>query len=201
MKDATRKEFEKSFHEAILSRAAKTSKNVTFKEWINVGYRSQARWSLKNNTPITYKKEELIEWVLVNPAVLRNLLKNWARSDFDRKYRPAFSRKNYELGFNLDNIELLPYHEANLKGLASEKTRSRSHFITCKGDIEKRPVRQIDPITLEILKVWPIVTGAEKALGLRKGDISDVCKRQHDRLTAAGFLWEYEELPVRKTLF
>ena len=53
------------------------------------------------------------------------------------------------------------------------------------------PIRQIDPITLEVIKVWDSSKEACEALNISNASISQVANEDNARLTTGGFRWSY----------
>jgi len=56
-----------------------------------------------------------------------------------------------------------------------------------------KPILQIDKDTNEVIKVWSSLHSIEKAMGIRRKKVLDVCNHLKYKKTAAGFKWQYAD--------
>ena len=69
----------------------------------------------------TYTKEELREWLYSKP-LFHILYDNWKRLDYQKNYIPSVDRKDDDIGYTMDNIQLMTWGENNLKGHKDHKS-------------------------------------------------------------------------------
>lgn len=195
---------EKVFHKQLIEVKDVPLERIeeSTRKWVNSSFSYQTLYSKKNNLKVSYSKKELVEWANKDPNFLQ-YLKEWISSDYSSKFKPVVRRKDNYKGFEFANIEIVPCYVAINKSNNSEKVIRNSNFAkNSKNNLrtEKKPVAQYT-LAGEFVKNWPSVRAAEKALNLRNSDISDVCNKVNNRLTAGGFKWEFVNLTAKKGLF
>lgn len=80
----------------------------------------------------------------------------------------------------------------NLQG-GGKRGYRRSQYVREKiSAANRKPIKQIDPLTGEVLAIWPGVRQVAKELGINAGHISEATRHKR-RHTAGGFSWEYVE--------
>ena len=77
--------------------------------------------------------------------------------------------------------------------LTNKRTNAAKRLQTPEARIKRaktqsKPIKQIDPITKEVVKIWPSMTAARKAFNLKYG-LSAVVKGK--QRTAGGYFWAY----------
>ena len=69
------------------------------------------------------------------------------------------------------------------------------NYVTGRAGKKKRPVLQIDPKTGNVVKEYPSVAEAGRAMGCKNPcNISGVCRNAYGRKTIAGYYWRYKEV-------
>ena len=69
------------------------------------------------------------------------------------------------------------------------------NYVTGRAGRKKRPVLQIDPTTGEVIKEYPSIAEAGRAMGCKNPcNIGGVCRSNYGRKTIAGFYWKYKEV-------
>ena len=79
-------------------------------------YKKQ-RWSSKkrrHNMP-EYSKEEFRKWLYSQPLFFE-LYNNWVSSEYDKNLTPSVDRINSSISYKMSNIQLMTWHENNIKG-------------------------------------------------------------------------------------
>ena len=67
--------------------------------------------------------------------------------------------------------------------------------VTGRAGKKKRPVLQIDPKTGNVVKEYPSVAEAGRAMGCKNPcNIGGVCRNAYGRKTIAGYYWRYKEV-------
>jgi len=112
---------------------------------------------------------------------------------------PMFGKKgkdNPSYGIKRTDKQKEQNRIARLGKKHSEESKIKNSISQLKRLDWKKPVKQINKITNEIIKIWTSATDAEKELGINNKDISSVCTKRIDkngygRAAAGGFKWEY----------
>ena len=77
----------------------------------------------------------------------------------------------------------------NLEWTSNSKNQLQRFRENGHKGTKRKPVKQIDPSTREVIKVWESPIDVTRSVGIAYQNISKVC-RGHRR-TAGGFSWEY----------
>ena len=74
----------------------------------------------RNHLPPTYTKLELKWWMFSQP-IFHNLFKDWEIAEYNKNSKPSVDRINDNLGYTLDNIQLMTWDQNNQKGYESRR--------------------------------------------------------------------------------
>ena len=66
-----------------------------------------------HKTP-TYTKTELVQWIYKQP-MFEDLYNNWVQSDYDTWMKPSVDRIDDNIGYTMENIQLMTWKENNKK--------------------------------------------------------------------------------------
>jgi len=140
-------------------------------------YCSKAR----NHVPPNYTKKELKHWITSQSSFL-NLYNNWVANDYDRWLRPSCDRIDEYLPYTLQNLQLVHFHENEIRG-----------YVNRKKGINNKINTEVTQLTLAGIKIATFYSQAEAArqTGVPQANISTVCKGNSTRASAGGFKWEY----------
>ena len=141
-------------------------------------YHQQER--VRNGTviSISYSSSELKDWLLSNSVYLK-LHSQWKDSGFNKELSPSVDRINDYLGYSLENIQVMTWHDNNMKGKADRisgyNNKQSTQFIQ----------KSKDGITIA---TYHSGQQASRETGIDRSNItraaSGKCK------TAGGFIWE-----------
>lgn len=148
---------------------------------INQIYGSQKTRSKKRGHKLpTYTKKELKEW-LYSETQFDALYNVWVVNDFNKNFTPSIDRKNDNIGYTMENIQLMTWEENNAKAYKNRK----------KGKYDKRnkPVVQFTKEGVFVKEWYSIKEASSK--GFHDGCISYCCKRKLK--THKGFIWKYKK--------
>jgi len=145
-------------------------------------YQSQKQHSKTrgHNLP-TYSLQEFREW-LYSQEKFHILFDNWKRLDYQRFYKPSVDRKEDNIGYTMDNIQLMTFRENDLK---SDKDAFDGKL--------KRKHRAVNQYTKDgvFVKSYKSMRIAFRETDIHDTCIKDTCKGKQK--TAGGFKWKYKE--------
>lgn len=129
----------------------------------------------KDVQPPTYTLNQLHERFLNNYDYLK-LHENWASNGHQYYDVPSIDRKNPELGYTLENIQIMTWRENREKGDKENAIRFTTAIVM--NDMEGNFIKEYDSIKK-----------ASSELGISQGLISMCCqgKRKHTK----GFVFKY----------
>ena len=155
---------------ACMSEIRRKRKNEsdTIVKKIYDGQRSSSR--KRGHQMPTYSLEEFIAWAFENN--FEELYNEFKRSGYQKSLRPSADRLNDEVGYSLDNIQLITWGE----NLSKETER------------QSKPVIQMT-MEGEFIKEWKSARFAQRQLGVN--NISCACSGRYD--SAGGFKWSYKK--------
>lgn len=68
------------------------------------------------------------------------------------------------------------------------------NYVTGRAGRKRREVCQIDPITGEVVNIFPSISEAAKSVGCSKeSNIGECCRHKYGRKTIGGYRWEFRE--------
>lgn len=147
-------------------------------------YNHQKSSSKKRNHQYPfYTKQNLRDW-LFNQNLFHKLFDNWVKSNFNRWVTPSVDRKNDNLPYFLDNIQLTTWR----------KNKDKSHKDMKSGKLiqisnPQKPVLQYDKQG-NFIAEFVSVNQASRETGVAQPNISAVCR---NKLKFAGsFKWEFK---------
>ena len=62
-----------------------------------------------------YSKEEFRKWLYSQPLFFE-LYNNWVNNEYDKNLTPSVDRINSSISYKMSNIQLMTWHENNIKG-------------------------------------------------------------------------------------
>ena len=144
-------------------------------------YNSQrARSKERNHEMPNYTLKELGMWLRThkNFPLLYN---NYVASGFKKMLVPSVDRKNDNIGYRFDNIQLMTYRE--------HLDLTRQRIIT---GIDLRTSKAVLQYTLDgvFIKEFHSQKQASRETGINASHISECCKGKHKQ--ARGFVWKYK---------
>lgn len=160
----------------IVKNQKKTKKGLVF----NI-YSTQKSHSKKrgHNHPL-YTKEELLSWCLLQKQ-FDCLYNNWVNSNYETKSRPSVDRINDNIGYTIENIQLMTWNQNKIKGRESAVNRGKE-----KKSYNKRVIQSDKDGAF--INIFNSLTEAEKETGIKKDAIlRSVNKRQK---FSGGFIWK-----------
>jgi hypothetical protein len=87
-------------------------------------YADQKKRSIKRNHPLPdYTKKQFKEW-LVSQSNFERIYNDWINSNYETKLKPSVDRKESNLYYTFNNIQLMTWLENNEKG-KSEKNKNK----------------------------------------------------------------------------
>ena len=145
-------------------------------------YSHQKQTSKKRqHNPPSYSKEELTEW-LYSQSLFHELFNKWKQSDFQSKYIPSIDRKDDNVGYTLENNQIMTWEENNKK---SHKDRKSGKLMTSQNKI----VIQFDKEWNKINEFHSTMEASRKS-SATQGNIAACCRGI--RNSAGGFIWKYK---------
>lgn len=138
--------------------------------------RQKAHSKRRGHLPPQYTKQELKVWILNNNK-FETLFNNWKSSGFNKNLRPSIDRLEDEIGYNLDNIQLVKWEENYKKNIQS---------ITEKLSIS---VYQKN-INGKIINIFSSITEASNMTGVKQKNISHTCRGIYTQTN--GYVWSYK---------
>lgn len=125
-----------------------------------------------------YSREELKEW-LCNQEDFQFLYWQWAINGFDTNLKPSIDRINPNIGYRLDNLQLI----------TNKENRTKNYYEMRMGfnnRVSKKVIRVEDNKEFNSLRI------ASRETGIHCSSISECCTGK--RKTAGGFTWRYKIL-------
>jgi len=148
---------------------------------ISVIYSHQKGSSKKRNHPApNYSKQDLINWCLSKP-IFHVLFKEWEKSEFHTYLSPSIDRKNDNIPYTMNNIQLMTWEENRLKGLI---TRDQKVY-----DKISRKVIKIDGCTQT---EYRSAREANRETNINFSNIAQCCRGNKN--SAGGFKWRYADV-------
>lgn len=147
-------------------------------------YSNQRRNSYKRNHPLPeYSQEELYSYVVNHPRFNR-IYRDWINSDYDTNLKPSIDRKDDDIHYTMENIELKTWGENNAKG----------HSDTMKGINNKRSYPILQYKENELIGEYYSIAEAKRQTGIN--GIASSATTGH---TAGGYSWFHKEPTVSRT--
>lgn len=165
----------------------KQCKNELHKEWkrtkeghatklfYNQCYNSKRR----NHPKPTYSKQEFIEWLFSNDD-FHTMYDNWVDSGFKKDNSPSIDRADPSLGYSFENIQLMTWHDNNIKGRSEQYHGKKKRMSVNKLSLDG-----------EVLDTFPSMAEAGRVSQVDRKSIKHVCGGVLG--TAGGFRWEFAE--------
>jgi len=148
-------------------------------------YLGQKGRSLKKwNTTVKYSKNELKEWLL-KQSMFNILFVNWEKSNYNKMKVPSVDRINDNIGYEINNIQLMTWGENKAKGHRDIRSSKLIH-----GNKPQRPVIQYG-LCGALISEYVSINEAMRLTGTISKNIIKVCRGK--RKTAGGFKWKYKK--------
>ncbi len=132
-----------------------------------------------------FSKEELADFIFKkNKKKFKKLWKKYKKSGWLRDFAPSIDRLDDEVGYRLDNIQLVAFRENYMKAHKQRKECTNSVFKD-----QYTPVKQYD-LNGNLVATYPSIAMASRATKIWQQNILKAC--QGKRNTAGGFIWEFD---------
>jgi len=160
-----------------------TKYSRTIKGVIGTIYRTQKSSSKHRLMPLpSYSKQWLTEWLL-NQKLFHKLYNGWVESEYDKYMKPSVDRKDDELSYTSDNIQLMTWQE--------NKDKYDSDRIS---GVDKKQNKQVIQYSIDgnLLKSYHSLSNASIDTKISESCISNCCNGKIK--TARGFIWKYAKV-------
>jgi len=149
------------------------SRKFTFEVLSSQIYTNQKKRSKRRDHSIpTYSLTELRSWLRSQPQ-LESLMEAWRLSANPSMDVPSVDRIDNEIGYTMENIQLMTWRENQDKEIKSKSI----------------PVNQY--LNGEFIKRWDSGSSAMRTLGISRVNISKCCRGKNK--SSGGFTWEYDK--------
>ena len=145
-------------------------------------YNQRSRSKHRGHPPPSYTLDELITWLEKQPC-LTQFWENWIASGCVKALAPSIDRKDDNLPYTLDNIQLMTWEQNHRKGsedIRSRKNKTHRHRSVVCFDLEGNKV-----------KSYPSLTAASEDTGVSIGNIGNTLSGKQK--TCCGMTWKYED--------
>lgn len=164
--------------------------NLTFYHWSNTQYENIKSLCEERQVKLFFNYEQFCNHVKVNlEEQLRDILNVYMNSSFHVEASPVVDRKDLDKDYTLDNIHIITWEDKRKKwNVFFSKQKENTQL-----DIKKKSVKQIDPITNEVIKTYPSISDAKKFFGAIGHDsrIAECCEGKREQVYS--FKWQYVE--------
>ena len=143
------------------------------------GQRSNSR-SRGHSLP-NYSFEEFIQWVKEQNDFLK-LYQIWVDSEYDTDLIPSVDRKDDDLGYSLDNIQLMTWGENKAKGSTDRKSGINNKINTKVFQYSKKGI---------FIKTFESQSIASREVNVSPQLISECCLGREK--SAGGFVWKLKK--------
>ena len=143
-------------------------------------YSSQkATSSRRNHIPPTYSLQELKEWMF-SLENFNDIYDEWKQSDYDTKKIPSIDRREDDLPYTLQNIQLTTWEINNSRGCSDRK----------KG-INNKVNKSVSQYTLNniFIEKFHSIAQASRKVGIATSSIHDICNNKNK--SPGKFIWKY----------
>lgn len=127
-----------------------------------------------------YTRQEFKDW-LFSQDNFDSLYKDWVNSDFSKDLKPSIDRLDDYKTYSFDNIQLVTWHENNMKG--------RRDIMIGKNKKYIKAIIQYDE-DMNIIKEYHSLRQAERETKIKNSNLSFCCKNKNRK--AGGFYWRYK---------
>ena len=158
----------------------RTKKGLISRTYAKQRQRSKQR----NHAMPTYSKELLTEWLYAQPK-FHLLFDVWKESNYKTELIPSIDRLDDDIGYQINNIQLLAWSAHHAKGTAD----MRSGKLKC-GKITQKSVMQFTNKG-EFIAEYVSIREAMRCTGINNGSISKCCSFKH--ASAGGLIWRLKE--------
>ncbi len=149
-------------------------------------YSSQVRASSKHKfkTP-NYTSKELRIWLFTDP-VFYILFEQWRESGYEKDLRPSVDRIDDNIGYTMDNIQLMTWGSNNEKGSQSIRDKSITHNGLLNGGHREVKMFGLDGT---FICDFISVSQCSRVTGINHQSISRVCRGERNK--TKGYRFEY----------
>ncbi len=147
---------------------------------VKVIYNSQISSSkTRNHKPPAYTVDELRQWFREQPSA-NQLYKTWVDSGYKKDLRPSVDRKDDDLGYSMDNIQLMTWGENAAKAKRDMKSGKMKH--------RNKAVVQMD-MDGNFIAEYHSARKAGRVTGISYAQISACCNKHRE--VSNGFRWKF----------
>lgn len=175
------KDFYKIKEKLRIKKYYRSKKGLLARIFNSQGFNSKCR----NHDLPSYTKQELENW-LFDQKLFHKFYDNWVRSDYKKDLRPSIDRKDDNLPYFIDNIQLMTWGENNKK--SHKDMRSGKLIVTSNP---QKPVIQYDKQG-NFINEYLSVNQAGRETKISTSRISLVCNKKKWHKTAGGFKWNFK---------
>lgn len=149
-------------------------------------YKNQkANSKRREHNPPTYAKQELKDWLFSQP-IFHKLYSEWVESGYDKDLKPSVDRINDNIGYTMDNIQLMTWDENNKKG--NQYMRKGIVIATFKPH---KKVLQFDE-NRTLIAEFASVNDAARNVIISSASVSIACNSLYPKNKSKGFFWEFK---------
>ncbi len=147
-------------------------------------YGTQRKSSMARGHPMpSYTKKEFNEW-LFSHDLFDYLYNNWVASGYKKSLVPSVDRKDDNIGYTVDNIQLMTWGENKAKAFRDMRSG--------KLKVTSNPQKPVDKYSIDGIFIcsYHSIANASRLSDINHSHISDVCNGK--RNTAGGFKWKHK---------
>ena len=145
-------------------------------------YSGQKSSSLKGgHRPPDYTQKELVEW-LYSQEIFHKIYSEWANSGYMKKLKPSVDRKNDDIHYCMNNIQLMTWGENIAKG-----HNQRKEGISTQGSLCKKVAQYT--LDGEYIATYFSQNEASRQTGVSQSIISNSCKGKTKKTQK--YTWEF----------
>ena len=136
----------------------------------------------KSNVP-TYTKMEFKKWIM-DQYEFHEIYDNWIMRGMKKEDVPSIDRKDDNLSYTIDNIQVMRWEDNDIKGSNDHKS----------GKIRYDQKKVIQYTTDgEYIAEYHAINEAERQTGINHANIVSCCKKRKRYSHAGGFIWRYKD--------
>lgn len=144
-------------------------------------FSTQKRSSKKrSHNPPSYTKQDLREWIFSQP-LFHKLYDKWVDSGYLKYLKPSIDRKDDNIGYTIDNIQLMKWCENKQKSHDNMRSGKLKH-----GTNPQKKVLQFTKNNI-FIKEYVSLNEASRQTAVFVSNISSCCREKYN--TAGGFIW------------
>lgn len=161
------------------SKKYKRSKNGIISKIYNHQRESSKK---RGHRPPEYSKESLSDW-LYSQELFHKLFEEWKQSGYKTRLKPSVDRKNDDIHYCMNNIQLMTWGENDEKAKRDHKSGRLKY--------DQKPVEQYTR-NGEFRECYDSINEAERKTGVPSGNIVKACIGHKHYSHAGGYVWKYK---------